>query len=221
MASSPSSLASTMFAGTYEDAQGVEAIAWTLEPAVRRAPPGHAGFVLRTIVRGVELCGTDFDDLVPVAAERDDAVALSNCVLTAELPCVVERGGQRSRDVVSLRLQLPAESTARPDDLTLRHRAPDGVYEVVDEWLEDALGALAARLAPHTLLVCCFTCAFSDYSPAGHGLSGMACHRGAKQQYLSVRTKNDYWRVPVMEQVLETHVCDEHEPRRAGTGYRG
>jgi hypothetical protein len=32
-------------------------------------------------------------------------------------------------------------------------------------------------------LVCCITCLFSDYSPAGHGLTGIRCHRGAKEQY--------------------------------------
>src|SRR5262249_1529919 len=38
-------------------------------------------------------------------------------------------------------------------------------------------------------LACCVTCLFSDYSPAGHGLLGMQCHRSAKEQYLAVRVE--------------------------------
>lgn len=30
------------------------------------------------------------------------------------------------------------------------------------------------------------------HSPAGHGMSGMLCHRDAKEQYLAVRSKGDY-----------------------------
>jgi hypothetical protein len=36
-----------------------------------------------------------------------------------------------------------------------------------------------------------------DYSPGGHGLTGIRYHRGAKEQYLAVRFKADYWPVPV------------------------
>ncbi len=65
------------------------------------------------------------------------------------------------------------------------------------------------------------TCQFSDYSPYGHGLMGMRCHRGAKEQYLAVRSKDDYFSVPKTEEVMETHSCAEFELRTRGTGYRG
>jgi hypothetical protein len=51
-------------------------------------------------------------------------------------------------------------------------------------------------LAYAELLACCVTCLYSDYSPGGHGLTGIRCHRGAKEQYLAVRKKADYWSVP-------------------------
>jgi hypothetical protein len=57
------------------------------------------------------------------------------------------------------------------------------------------------------------TCLYSDYSPAGHGLRGMRCHRGAKERYLAVRSKADYWSVPVTEEVPETYLCPEYQPR--------
>ncbi len=49
----------------------------------------------------------------------------------------------------------------------------------------------------------------------------MLCHREAKVQYLAVRSKADYWSVPVTERVPETHLCAEYERRVPGTGYRG
>ncbi len=80
---------------------------------------------------------------------------------------------------------------------------------------------LASQLPERTKLICCVTCLFSDYSPGGHGLTGMFCHRDAKEQYLAVRSKNDYWSVPVAEEVMETYVCEEWANRVSGTGYRG
>ena len=49
----------------------------------------------------------------------------------------------------------------------------------------------------------------------------MRCHRDAKPQYLAVRSKAEYWGVPVTEDVPETYLCDEYERRVPGTGYRG
>lgn len=49
----------------------------------------------------------------------------------------------------------------------------------------------------------------------------MRCHRGAKEQYLSVRSKFDYFDVPVTEIVPEPYLCDEYQRRLPGTGYRG
>jgi hypothetical protein len=40
--------------------------------------------------------------------------------------------------------------------------------------------------------MCCVTCLYSDYSPGGHGLTGMRCHRDAKVQYLAVKSKAAY-----------------------------
>jgi hypothetical protein len=49
----------------------------------------------------------------------------------------------------------------------------------------------------------------------------MYCHRDAKEQYLAVRSKDDYWDVPATEHVMETHRCAEYAQRVHGTGYRG
>jgi hypothetical protein len=49
----------------------------------------------------------------------------------------------------------------------------------------------------------------------------MFCPRAAKEQYLAVRSKTDYWTVPITEDVMETHLCAEYERRIPGTGCRG
>jgi hypothetical protein len=41
----------------------------------------------------------------------------------------------------------------------------------------------------------------------------MRCHRIAKGQYLAVCSKAQYGPVPVTENVMETHHCDEFQHR--------
>lgn len=50
---------------------------------------------------------------------------------------------------------------------------------------------------------------------------GMRCHRGARSQYLAVRSEDDHWQVPVTEEVPELCRCPSYEPRPPGTGCRG
>ncbi len=75
----------------------------------------------------------------------------------------------------------------------------------------------------------CINCAFSDYSPYGHGLFGnLICFRANKTGYLARSSnedfcKDDYFDVmeTVSEMVRETYLCPEFEKRAPGTGYRG
>ncbi len=46
-------------------------------------------------------------------------------------------------------------------------------------------------------------------------------HRRQPGAEVAVRSKADYWKVPVTEQVPETYLCPEYERRVPGTGYRG
>jgi hypothetical protein len=98
------------------------------------------------------------------------------------------------------------------------HGAEYGVER--EEVLEIVLGDLSRQIEP-LRWECCLTCLLSDYSPAGVDLVGMRCHRDARSRYLAVRSKSDYWGVPVTEEVPEFYRCDSYEPRIPGTGYRG
>ena len=91
-------------------------------------------------------------------------------------------------------------------------------------WFEDELLEIQAALPEGAHVKACINCAFSDYSPYGHGWFGsMACFRDNKEEYLSVKTKGDIFRVwdTLTEYVQETYLCPEYLRRRPGTGYRG
>jgi Family of unknown function (DUF6304) len=217
-----------IFPGGYHDHAGYETIRWRVEGSRRYKVPSLDVF---TTIRGIDLQSTDFDSLEPVDPSAgagqlplNQAGELSDCVLSGELPCTVAAGGRRRPVTITFCLDLRRPATSLPDpprrlrlSLTL-----DGVRcQVTDDWFEDGLPGLEQALPPGAQLVCCVTCLFSDYSPGGHGLTGIRCHRGAKDQYLADRSKADYWSVPVTEEVPETYLCEEYQRRIPGTGYRG
>jgi hypothetical protein len=217
------------FQGGYEDRQGREAIVWRAEPSNRGRVPGYE---FRTVIRGTLFWGYDFDGLEP--ADRDAAKTagfslsqggdLGDCILTGELPCSVNEAGRIVAGVVLFRLDLYPRHGAdaySPKNLQLTTMIGGERFEVTDDWFEDGVLRLDKALPPEVQLVCCVTCLFSDYSPGGHGLMGMSCHRDAKQQYLAVKSKRDYWSVPVTEEVMETYLCPQYQRRVPGTGYRG
>jgi hypothetical protein len=174
----------------------------------------------------------DFDGLEPVherdartgALSLNSAGELYNCVLGGDLPCAVIIAGQRRDVAIRFGLDLRPDRAGSPDrpvNLRLSVAVDGAMFEVTDAWFEDGLLGLEETLPPQMRLMCCVTCLYSDYSPGGHGLMGMRCHRDAKEQYLAVRSKADYWNVPVTEEVPETYLCPEYRRRIAGTGYRG
>jgi hypothetical protein len=225
------------FPGAFADQHGTEQITWHVSPATRRQPPGVMGYEIETTIRGVTFWGYDFDDLEPRDAAQAIAAGLplsrlsgelSDSVIRGDLPCTIEINGQRAPAVVTFTLTLfsaergPEPQYSSPKNLHLSLMVADQRCDVDDDWFED--GVLRLDQAARDVgarLVCCATCLYSDYSPAGHGLMGMRCHRGAKAQYLAVRAKLDYWSVPVAEDVMETYLCPEYERRIPGTGYRG
>ncbi len=216
------------FPGSYEDRSGRETIAWRVEGSHRYVLPSLEFF---TTIRGIDLWGTDLDGMEPaescarpVQLPLNSAGELTECVLSGDLPCTLAVGGQHRPAAITFSLDLrrhgePPQATPRNLSLSL---VLDGVtYAVRDDWFEDGIQRLEESLPAGARLACCVTCLFSDYSPGGHGLTGIRCHRGAKDQYLAVRSKLDYWSVPVTEEVPETYLCGEYQRRIPGTGYRG
>lgn len=212
--------------GTYTDDQGVEDLVWSFEQS-RQEGWQDCRFEIRTTIRGIAISGTDFDILEPESDPADPVVLplnlageLGPCILTGELPCIVHVEGRVVSPTIRFRLDLRTQD--RPTaNLTLTCAVGGVGYTVVDDWFEGGLLRLEQALPDGVRIKACITCLYSDYSPAGHGLTGMICHRNHRQSYLAVRSKRDYWNVPETEQIPEIYLCPEYQRRLPGTGYRG
>jgi hypothetical protein len=207
-------------AGTYSDARGTERVTWTIASSDREGWRGR--FDVTGVVRGVRVSGAHFGCLdveePSPAVSVNSAGELARCVLTVEVPAVLDGDSpQASHVILEFRLGAgagePVVRAALTVDGTEYSHEQEDILEVV-------LGGLARQLLP-LRWECCLTCLLSDYSPAGVDLMGIRCHRGVRSRYLAVRSKQDYWGVPVTEEVPEFYRCTSYEPRVPGTGYRG
>ena len=192
---------------------------------------------LSVTIRGVEFRGGDFDALEPSGGTDPGMLssftlqqnALCSCVIDAQIsvPIVTPHGVTEGVLAAHLELGDPAPNGGIDrESLSLRLGLGDRVLTSRgwSGWFEDELLDLQKQMPEGTYLKACITCAFSDYSPLGHGLfGGLACFRGNKAGYRSVRTKRDLFEVwgTMTEFVQETFLCPEYERRAPGTGYRG
>lgn len=191
------------------------------------------GRSITAVIDGVRFAGwlDSLEPTGPATLPRRFVLAgggLSSCFLTFALPIIVRAGERDLPASINVDLEL---GEPRPDQGLDRERV---VLElVVDDrrvrssgrsgWFEDELVELE-RACPDLRFVTCFGCGLSDYSPYGHGLFGdLMCFRGTKVAYRAVQSKQDLFEIidTVTEQIQETHVCDEYEPRVPGTGHRG
>lgn len=159
-------------------------------------------------LRGNELCSYSLDFEMPVP------VVVSDRIIQAILRVHFELGKPKPNGAIDreeLQLELLVEGQSFKSQ---------GKYG----WFEDALREIHEILPAGMFIKSCFSCAYSDYSPAGSGAFGcMACFRNSKQAYLSLKGKAAYFNLQkeIAEYVQETYLCPEFEKRVAGTGYRG
>lgn len=214
------------YQGTYSDAHGREVITVS-----------NDGENLRTVVRGVEFLGSDFDNLVPVAgssAQQLDSFTLNRgdlcaCLLTLEIPLPVLIHGSAVDGSLHMELELGAPaSNGGIDREILRLALTYSNVRIVSSGrngsFEDELVDIERQLPEGVHIKACFGCLYSDYSPYGHGLFGdMLCFRNLKAEYLRVRSKTEFWEIHGREDrlVQETYLCPEFAVRVPGTGYRG
>ena len=200
------------------------------------------GGSLTTGIRGVRFRGTDFDGFGPVGVSDPTQVAsftflhgsLCFCTIEADIPLPVVTPSESVDSLLTVELELgEPQPTGQMDRERLRLRlAVNGQTYLSDGksgWFEDEMLNVQRKLPPGTFMKACINCAFSDYSPYGHGLFGnMICFRANKAGYRALPSgqefeKDAYFAVmdTVSEMVQETHLCPEFERRKAGTGYRG
>jgi hypothetical protein len=195
---------------------------------------------LKMRLGAVEFAGDDLDAFEAVGQPGQDALSRftldangSLCAFSLDfaIPVLILAGAGEERGQLGVHLEVgrprPAPRGGVLDE-TLRLELAVGGRSFSSRgasgWFEDELLDIQRALPDGWRLKMCFGCAFSDYSPAGHGLfGGLACFRGNKTAYLAVKSKADFWPVlkTMTERVQETHLCPEFEVRKPGTGYRG
>ena len=154
------------------------------------------------------LIDCNFDFTIPVLVNDRNKLSNVDLLVHFELGKQNERGGiDREGFQITLEYDsLKYASSAKPSDM------------------EDVLLEIQKQLPDGAFIQSCFNCLYSDYSPLGNEVFGcMMCFKNLKQEYLQVKSKEDFW--PVHDhferQVQETWLCDEFERRVPGTGYRG
>jgi hypothetical protein len=195
------------------------------------------GKTLSMIARGVEFRGTDFDAFEPIEGTDPTRLTsftlqhgcLCSCSIEAEMPPPLVLNGETLHGLLTMHLELgepmPNGSLDR-EVLRLTLTLGESVYRSAGTsgWFEDELLDIQKQLPDGVYLKACINCAFSDYSPVGHGLfGGLACFRDNKAGYLAVKGKDDLFRIwsTATEYVQETYLCPEFRRRVPGTGYRG
>ncbi|MGP4007685.1 DUF6304 family protein [Streptomyces sp. 4N124] len=215
--------------GRYTDRRGSEQIVFETD--------GRE--LIRTTIRGVRFEGDMMDDLGALSGEPPEQAfsffdgALCSCLLEWEVPIPVEVRGSGVRPGVlrcALKLGSPAGPGRGLDEETLVTTLHLDGYEFRNEDgqddFEDALHEIQRKLPRAARLKACVSCAWSDYSPVGHGLmAGLACFRDVKDRYRLVDGKHGprgifaIWD-DLTEFVQETWLCDQFEHRTTGA-YRG
>lgn len=200
------------------------------------------GDTLKMVVRGVRFQGNDFDGFEPQSVS--DPAQLSSftflhgslcfCTIEADIRISVVTPDRTMDGLLTFELELgelvPTGQMDR-ERLQLHLTVNDQTFcsDGKSGWFEDEMLDLQRKLPPGTFIKSCINCAFSDYSPYGHGLFGsMICFRANKQGYLALPagedfSKDAYFDVmgTVPEMVQETYLCPEFERRKPRTGYRG
>lgn len=194
------------------------------------------GTLLRMFVRGVPFMGGMFDDFEPEAGGPREGLQvfsflygfLSDCDIECDMPIAVVA----ETEVFQARLHLHLSKLSpkkgeqfSTEELILRLDigSTSFISESGHDSLEGALQDIQNALPRNIYLQCCFTCAFSDYNPAGNGVFGcLACFRGNKAEYLKVRGKHDLIHIwdSMTEFVQETALCPEYRRHVPGAGYR-
>lgn len=216
----------TVYPARYKDRFGVE-----------RTAILNDGKTLTMVARGVRFQGSDFDCLEPQDVSDPAQLAsftflhgsLCFCIIEADLPVPVVTPARIADGLLTFELELgeplPKGQLER-ERLKLR-LAVNGLHYSSESkigWFEGEMLDLQDKLPPDTFMKACINCAFSDYSPYGHGLfGGLACFRGNKAGYRAVAGKDGLFAIwgTMTEFVQETYLCPEFERRVPGTGYRG
>lgn len=108
-------------------------------------------------------------------------------------------------------------------DLTLELTVDKTKYTGKGDLFEIASNNLIHSSGSQVKFKNCFGCNFSDYSVYGQGVYGtMLCFKNQKEEYLKVKTKDQYMKLEREDRLVqETFCCEEFKMRNNNIGYRG
>jgi hypothetical protein len=195
------------------------------------------GVILRMCIRGVQFEGADFNSLEPSQDTLQEQLRqftlnhneLCSCRIECEIPIRISDHGGNSAATLSVELTLgePApKGWLDREELHIVLTSDHGRFAGSGRsgWFEGELLEIQSQLPDGVHMLACINCLYSDYSPCGHGAFGcMMCFRNLKAEYLTVKSKQDFWAVHKRydRMVQETYLCPEFRRRILGTGYRG
>jgi hypothetical protein len=207
---------------------------------------------LRMVVRGVEFVGHEFDlfdppaDCDPVKLESFSfwLGALCSCEIECDIPVTVFDNHQDVQGILKVRVQLgesqpsngkviqgkdhvTAEEDRVPDilQLTLVYDGKSFKSGGKDKYatFDEQLLEIKPLLPEGVYLKTCWSCAFSDYHPAGSGAFGnLACFRNHKDEYCQVSSKKEFFELwdKRAESVQEIYLCPEFATLPPGSRWR-
>jgi hypothetical protein len=211
--------------GTYSDSRGSDVIDFL-----------NDGETLRVTIRGVEFAGNDFDGLSPVGRDAvlegftlSHFAELCACSFAFEIPIpVISEGGEVLAKLhVDLELGAP-RSNGGISKLLLKSTLEYGRHRVVSSgrsggFFDQELTEIQRQMPQSAFIKSCINCLFSGYAPGGHPLfGGMMCFRNIKDEYLQVKSKQDFFALsqPRERLVQETYLCPEFSTRTSAAGDR-
>ena len=195
------------------------------------------GETLSMVLRGVTFEDTMFDSFEPVADTNPALLeqftlyqnGLCLCRIECEIPIAIIDNNKQFTGTLNCVINLGAPAKTGGLDsvdlsIVLLHDGREYRSSGTSGWFEDELIDIQKQLPVYIFIKACINCLYSDYSPYGHGLFGcMMCFKNLKQEYLKVKSKDDFWSIHDRPDrfVQETYRCGEFERRIPGTGYRG
>jgi hypothetical protein len=204
---------------------------------------------LEVVIDGVHFTGSSFDTLelrtlencteeqlkrftfnkVPVSGSNGFVWELCNCRIDVHIPQIVLDIENELELQADLKLVLDLGkpySNGGLDNLNAQFILTFGKLKYMSEsdGFETSFAQIQKEMMPEYKFKNCFSCHYSDYSPAGSGFfASLMCFRQNKAAYLTAVNKDDFFKLAAAGYIpiQEIYGCEQFEPREKGTGYRG
>lgn len=167
---------------------------------------------------------------VPIYNSDRSVQMLCNCIFRIIIPQIIIDKSSNTTVDVDLKLEYSLGKPRQLPGQGIEHEYIKASFiingqnfEGTGEYVEAVFDQISKQFNDRYQFKNCYGCMFGDYSVYGQsGFGGMLCYVLQKEEYLKVKTKNEYTVLSgEISMVQETYICEKYEPRKPGTGYRG